>query len=54
MSSLAAVDEFVLLAETPSDGGSMRRTYLARHGKRTQSWGFDIDKNGRLLGFGPM
>ncbi|CAN7477382.1 serine hydrolase domain-containing protein [Massilia sp. LjRoot122] len=50
--SLPAVDEFVLLAESPRDGG-IRRTYRARHGQRAQTWGFDVDKDGKLLGFGP-
>lgn len=51
--SLPALDDFVLLAETPKDGG-IRRTYRARHGRRAQTWGFDVDPDGKLLGFGPM
>lgn len=52
LSSLAPVDAFVLMAEVPK-GDGIRRTYRARHGKRGQTWGFDIDKEGKLLGFGP-
>lgn len=53
VSSLPAVEEFVLLAETPADGGGLRRTYAARHGKRAQTWGFDVDQDGKLRAFGP-
>jgi CubicO group peptidase (beta-lactamase class C family) len=52
VSSFPAVDDFVLLSETPQDSGVVR-TYRARHGKRAQTWGFDLDKDGKLLGFGP-
>jgi CubicO group peptidase (beta-lactamase class C family) len=54
--SLAPVDEFVLVSETPiaeGDNRGVKRIYRARHGKRAQSWGFDVDKDGKILGFGP-
>lgn len=53
VASLPRVDELVLLTETPLDGGGVQRIYRARHGKRAQTWGFDIDKDGKLRAFGP-
>ncbi len=52
VSSLPAIEEFVLLTDSPKDGG-IGRTYRARHGKRAQTWGFDIDRDGKLRAFGP-
>jgi CubicO group peptidase (beta-lactamase class C family) len=55
--SLAPVDEFVLVSETPitEDGRpAVKRIYRARHGKRAQTWGFDVDGDGKVLGFGPQ
>lgn len=52
VSSLSPVEEFVLLTESPRDGGIVR-TYRARHGKRAQTWGFDVDQDGKLKAFGP-
>lgn len=51
--SLGRVDEFVLLTDTAKDDGR-GRTYRARHGKRAQTWGFDIDSKGKVRGFGPI
>lgn len=50
--SLPPVDEFVLVSETPIEKG-VKRIYRARHGKRAQGWGFDVDRDGKVLGFGP-
>jgi CubicO group peptidase (beta-lactamase class C family) len=55
--SLAPVDEFVLVSETPiaKDGRpGVKRVYRVRHGKRAQNWGFDVDADGKVLGFGPQ
>lgn len=52
--SLPAVEEFVLLSEAPAADGGVKRSYRARHGKRAQTWGFDVDKDGKLRGFGPQ
>jgi hypothetical protein len=50
--TLSSVDEFVLLSERPTDKGIVR-TYRARHGNKAQTWGFDVDRDGMILGFGP-
>jgi CubicO group peptidase (beta-lactamase class C family) len=52
LASLPPVDEFVLVSETPIEKG-VKRIYRARHGKRAQGWGFDVDTEGKVLGFGP-
>jgi hypothetical protein len=50
--TLSPVDEFVLLSERQTDKGIVR-TYRARHGNKAQTWGFDVDRDGMILGFGP-
>jgi CubicO group peptidase (beta-lactamase class C family) len=50
--SLPPVDEFVLVSETLLEKG-VKRVYRARHGKKAQGWGFDVDQDGKILGFGP-
>lgn len=50
--SLPQLEELVLVAEKPTDEG-VRRTYQARHGKKNVTWQVDVDKQGKLLGFGP-
>lgn len=42
----------MLLAETQVDDG-VKRSYRARHGRRAQTWGFDIGQDGKLRAFGP-
>jgi CubicO group peptidase (beta-lactamase class C family) len=50
--TLSGVDEFVLLSERQTDKGT-GRIYRARHGNKAQTWGFDLDRDGMILGFGP-
>jgi CubicO group peptidase (beta-lactamase class C family) len=50
--SLPPVDEFVLVSETPIEKG-VKRVYCARHGRKAQGWGFDVDQDGKVLGFDP-
>lgn len=49
--ALPAPDSFVLIAETPLTAGTRRR-YQALHGGREVTWQFDLDAEGRVLGFG--
>lgn len=51
--SLNGFEEFVLLSEETTDQGFGRK-YRARHGKKGQTWGFSLDKEGKILGFGPV
>lgn len=50
--SLPQLDEMVLVSDKTTDDG-LRRTYRARHGKKDVTWQVDVDKQGKLLGFGP-
>ncbi len=50
--SLPRLDELVLVSEKTTDDGLQRR-YRARHGKKDVTWQVDVDKEGKLLGFGP-
>lgn len=50
--SLAPTQEFVLTLERSADGKT-RREYAARHGTKKVTWQFDVDDQGKLLGFGP-
>ncbi|MGZ3182095.1 MAG: serine hydrolase domain-containing protein [Telluria sp.] len=50
--SLDALDELVLLSEEKTPHG-IGRKYFARHGKKAVTWGFDLDQDGKINGFGP-
>lgn len=50
--SLKGLDEFVLVAEHDKPNG-FGREYRARHGNKAVTWGFDLDKDGRIIAFGP-
>jgi CubicO group peptidase (beta-lactamase class C family) len=50
--SLPRLDELVLVSEEKTEEG-VRRSYRARHGNKGVTWQVDVDKEGRLLGFGP-
>jgi hypothetical protein len=42
----------VLVSERETDKG-IDRVYRVRHGTRAQAWGFDLDRDGKIRGFGP-
>jgi hypothetical protein len=50
--SLRGLDEFVLVSEQEKPTG-VSREYRARHGNKAVSWGFDLDKDGKIIACGP-
>lgn len=50
--SIPPAEEIVLVSEKETDKG-IDRVYRVRHGAKAQSWGFDLDRDGRIRGFGP-
>lgn len=50
--SLKGFDEFVLVVDKPTDTGSGRE-YRARHGNKAVTWGFNLDRDGKVMAFGP-
>jgi CubicO group peptidase (beta-lactamase class C family) len=50
--TLKGIDEFVLVSEEQKPTGT-KREYRARHGNKAVTWGFDLDKDGKIVGCGP-